>query len=102
MGSDNDIDVPVGDLELGLAQGKAFAARMAAGPQIELPAVPGADDVLALRVVLQHAGLAVFVHRLAGLAVDAALADPPPPAGAVIGTPAELPLNHAHTRFGSP
>src|SRR5260370_13621852 len=99
MGSDNDIDVPVGDLELGLAQGKAFAARMAAGPQVELPAVPGADDVLALRVVLQHPGFAVFIHRLADLAVDAAPADRPPAMGTLIVPPAHLPLRLEHARF---
>src|SRR5499427_10815199 len=84
MGSDNDIDMPVGDLELGLAQSKAFAARMAAGPQIELPAVPRADDVLALRVVLQRPGFAVLVHRLADLTIDAALAHRSAPMGALI------------------
>src|SRR5258707_2490379 len=87
MGSDNDIDVPVGNLELSLAQGKAFAPRMAAGPQVELPAVPRADDVLALRVVLQHPGLAVFVHQLAGLPATAGLARPPPPPGTFVVPP---------------
>src|SRR5260370_23816790 len=78
MGSDNDIDMPVGDLELGPTQGEPFAARMAAGPQIELPAVPGADNVLALRVVLQHPGFAVFIHRLADPAGEVG-ADTPAP-----------------------
>src|ERR1700674_2986523 len=82
--SDNDIDMSVGDLELGLAQGKACARRMAGGPQVELPAVPRAHDVLALRVVLQHAGLAVLVHRLADLMVDAALAHRPAAMGALV------------------
>src|SRR5262249_10574407 len=76
--------MPIGDLESGFAQGKARAARMAAGPQIELPAVPWADDVLALRVVLQRPGFAVLVHRLADLTIDAALAHPSAPMGALI------------------
>src|SRR6266849_1144230 len=84
MGSDNDIDMPVRGLELGPAQGEAFAARMAAGPQVELPAVPRTDDVLALRVVLQHPGLAVLVHRLADPVVDAALAHRPAAMGTLI------------------
>src|SRR5262249_18605070 len=70
--------------ELGPAERKAFAARMAAGPQVELPAVPGADDVFAFRVVLQSPGFAVFIHRLADLTVDTALADRPAAMGALI------------------
>src|SRR6266446_451493 len=101
MRSDDDIDMPVGDLELGPAQGKSFAARMAAGPQIELPAVPGADDVLALRVVLQHAGFAVFVHRLADPAVDAALADRPAAMGALIVPRDQLAIDIEHADFGA-
>src|SRR5258708_40226608 len=101
MGSDNDIDMPVRDLELGPAQGEAFAARMAAGPQVELPAVPRADDVLAVRVVLQHPGLAVFVHRLAALAGDAPLADPPAPLGTRIVPRDPLALELEHRRFGA-
>src|SRR5258708_9294171 len=99
MGSDNDIDMPVRDLELGPAQGEAFAARMAAGPQVELPAVPRADDVLAVRVVLQHPGLAVFVNRLADLAVDAALADRPAAMGTLIVPPHQLPIDVEHAEF---
>src|SRR5262252_1016436 len=83
-GSDNDIDMPVGDLELGLAQGEAFATGMATGLQIEFPAMPRTDDVLAVRVVLQHPGLAVVVHRLAHPMVDAALAHRPTAMGALI------------------
>src|SRR5258708_24331338 len=99
MGSDNDIDMPVRDLELGPAQGKAFAARMTAGPQVELPAVPWADDVLALRVVLQHSGFAVFIHRLADLAVDAALADRSAAIGALIVPRNELAIDVEDAHF---
>src|SRR5262249_53933428 len=74
MGSDNDIAMPVGDLELGFAQGEPFAARMTAGSQIEFPAVPGADDVLVLGVMLEHASLAVLVHRFADQVVNPSLA----------------------------
>src|SRR5258708_30618976 len=101
MGSDNDIDMPVRDLELGPAQGEAFAARMAAGPQVELPAVPRADDVLAVRVVLQHPGLAVFVHRLADLAVDAALANRPPAMGTLIVPRDPLAIDVENADFGA-
>src|SRR5258708_8735388 len=101
MGSDNDIDMPVGNLELGPAQGKAFATRMAAGPQIELPAVPWADDVLALRVVLQHSGFAVFIHRLADLAVDAALADRPAAMGTLIVPRNEFAIDVEDADFGA-
>src|SRR5262252_9075461 len=76
--------MPVRNLELGPAQSKTFATRMAAGPQIELPAVPWADDILALRVVLQHPRFAVLVHRLADLTIDAALAYRPATMGALI------------------
>src|SRR5712671_6641136 len=101
MRSDDDIDMPVGNLELGPAQGKAFATRMAAGPQIELPAVPWADDVLALRVVLQHSGFAVFIHRLADLAVDAALADRSAAMGALIVPRNELAIDVEDADFGA-
>src|SRR5712691_1103097 len=101
MGSDNDIDVPVGNLELGPAQGEAFAARMAAGPQVELPAVPRADDVLALRVVLQHPGFAVFIHRLADLTVDAALTDRPAAMGALIVPRNELAIDVEDADLGA-
>src|SRR5258707_14666999 len=101
MGSDNDIDVPVGNLELGPAQGEAFAGRMAAGPQVELPAVPRADDVLALRVVLEHPGLAVVVHRLADLMVDAAPAHRPAPMGALIVPGDQLALDIEDADLGA-
>src|SRR5215471_17898683 len=64
----------VRDLELGLAQPGLGMTGMLAGLQAELPAVPGAHDVLFLVVVLQHAGVAVLVERFLDLAVDAALA----------------------------
>src|SRR5579871_7007517 len=58
-------------------EGEAVAARVTASAQIELPAVPWADDILAHRVVLQGAGLAVGVHRFQHPVKDAALADRP-------------------------
>jgi hypothetical protein len=94
--------MPLRDLELGLAQGEAFPARMTAGPQIELPAVPRADDVLALRVVLlQHSGLAIFVHRLADLMVDTALAHRSAAMGALIVPGHQLALDIEDADFGA-
>src|SRR5215475_5131786 len=101
VGSDNDIDVPVGDLELGPAQGEAFTTRVAAGPQIELPAMPRADDILALWVVLQHPGFAVLVHRLADLLVDAALTHRPATMGALIVPRDQLAIDVEDADFGA-
>src|SRR5215831_10795063 len=101
VGSDKDIDMPVGDLELGPAQGEAFATRMAAGPQIELPAMPWADDILALWVVLKHPGFAVLVHRLADLLVDAALTHRPATMGALIVPRDQLAIDVEDADFGA-
>src|SRR5262245_14563040 len=100
-GSDNDIDVPVGDLELGTAQGEAFTTRMAAGPQIEPSAMPRADDMLALWVVLQHPCFAVLVHRLADLLVDAALTHRPATMGALIVPRDQLAIDVEDADFGA-
>src|ERR1700685_2807730 len=67
---------------------------MVASAQVELPAMPRADDVLALGIVLKHSGLAVGVDRLDDLLVDAALAYGP----ATVRTPVipgdELAIDH--------
>src|SRR5882672_6605967 len=65
----------VDDLELGTTQGLGRAAGMPSGLQVELIAVPGADDVRLVLVELQHPGPLLAVDRLDHPLVDAPLAD---------------------------
>jgi hypothetical protein len=74
----------VNDLDLRVAQGEAVAAGMAAGAQVKLPAVPRADNIFVVGIVLERARLAVGVNRLAHAVKDAALADRPAAMGALI------------------
>src|SRR5262249_14078500 len=67
-----------------LAQAKARAALVAAGPDVEFVAVPGTDDVGLGAVVFQRARGAVVGDRLDHALHDAALADRPGAMGAAI------------------
>src|ERR1700682_6203339 len=74
---------------------------MPAGLQVELPAVPRADDVLFLVVILQHPGVAVVVERLLDPAVDAALADRALQMGALVVPGDQLAIDLEHADLGS-
>ena len=99
--SDDDTDISVDDLDLRAPQGEAVAARLAAGAQVELPAVPGADDIPVDGVVLQGARLAACVHRLAHPAKDAALTDRPAAMGALIVPGDEFAIDVEDADFGA-
>src|SRR2546423_1705628 len=72
--SDDDIDIAVLLLELGFAQLDLVVALIGAGLEIELVAVPRADDIGDVVVVGEFADRAVTGDRLDDAFVDAALA----------------------------
>src|SRR5215208_6824946 len=73
--SDDDIDIAVLLLELGLAQFDLVVALVGAGLEVELVAVPRADDVGDILVVGERADRTIAGDRLQHPLVDAALAD---------------------------
>src|SRR5580704_7601501 len=93
--------MPVGDLQLGLAQRELLSGGVAAGSQVELPPVPRANDVLGSGVVLEHARLAVRVDRLENPLIDAALAHRPAAMCALIIPGDEFAIDHEHADLGA-
>src|SRR2546430_997721 len=72
--SEANIDISVAQPNIDLAQPCRRISRMAAGLDVELVAVPWADDVRVGLVEVEHAHPALCVHRLDHPAHDAALA----------------------------
>src|SRR5258706_601650 len=73
--SDDDIDIAVLLLELHLAQFDLVVALVDAGLEVELVAMPRADNVGDVLVVSERPDRAVAGDRLQHALVDAALAD---------------------------
>src|SRR5262249_27588243 len=74
----------------------AAEALVAAGPDAELEAVPGADDVGLDGIIFEGAGSAVVGHRLGDPLHDAALADRPGAMGAAVMPREELVADPEH------